>query len=88
MCDIVNSVNYKGKSLLDSFVLIQFILYMLPTKASFPGPPNEGPECLLSSFGVQVSVSSFLCWRKLRMRENSCVWWVWVEIILGAEVLI
>lgn len=58
MCDIVNSVNYKGKSLLDSFVLIQFILYMLPTKASFSGPSNEGPECLLSSFGVQVSVSS------------------------------
>lgn len=58
MCDIVNSVNYKGKSLLDSFVLAQFVLYMLPTKASFSGPPNEGPECLLSSFGVQVSVSS------------------------------
>lgn len=54
----VNSVNYKGKSFLDSFVLAQFILYMLPTKASFLGPPNEGPECLLSSLGVQVSISS------------------------------
>lgn len=58
MCDIVNLVNYKEKSLLDSFVLAQFILCMLPTKASFSGLPNEGPECLFSSLGVQVSVSS------------------------------
>lgn len=31
--------------------------------------------------------SQFLCWRKLRTRERSWVWWAWVERILGAEAL-